>query len=98
MAVGDAEGVFAAAFGDVAGEEGDVFCGRRRCELQVQMGRLGGCRACLPRTVRSAGLEEMMAAAKAMVRSVGSLRCACAMLALWDGRRWVRCKSGCEDC
>jgi len=51
-----------------------------------------------PRTVRSAGLEEMMAAAKAMVRSAGSLRCACAMLALWDGRRWVRCKSGCEDC
>jgi hypothetical protein len=42
VAVGDAEGVFAAAFGDVAGEEGDVFCGRRRCELQVQMGRLGG--------------------------------------------------------
>lgn len=28
MAVGGAEGVFAAAFGDVAGEEGDVFCGK----------------------------------------------------------------------
>jgi hypothetical protein len=33
----------------------------------------------LPRTVSSAGLEETMAAAKAMVRSLGSLRWGCAM-------------------
>lgn len=37
VAVGDAKGVFAAAFGDVAGEEGDVFCEGRWCELRVRM-------------------------------------------------------------
>jgi hypothetical protein len=35
----------------------------------------------LPRTVSSAGLEETMAAAKAMVRSLGSLSWGCAMFA-----------------
>jgi hypothetical protein len=35
---------------------------------------MGGRMDYLPRTVRSAGLEEMMAAAKAMVRSLGNLR------------------------
>lgn len=40
----------------------------------------------LPRTVRSAGLEETMAAAKAMVRSLGSLRCGCAMV---DVPKWA---------
>jgi hypothetical protein len=35
VAVRGAEGVFAAAFGDVAGEERDVFCtGERWCELR----------------------------------------------------------------
>lgn len=61
------------------------------------MGGLGGRRAYLPRTVRSAGLEEMTAAAKAMVRSDGSLSCGCAML-IDEDRRWrVRRKRCCEE-
>ena len=36
----------------------------------------------LPRTVRSAGLEETTAAAKAMVRSLGSMRCAMILMGI----------------
>lgn len=80
MAVSRAEGVFAPAFGSVADEQGDVLY--NILVRQVLHLRVGMDRARLPRTVRSAGFEETTATAKAMVRSLGSMRCAMVMMGI----------------